>query len=82
MASRKVSRSGFDGLAETMFKVWESSLGAELNRAHHQTTKQQLLNSKSYENGFLGFDFGTLSSRRSGTSHLSHSSSAPLLRKL
>lgn len=82
MASRKVSRSGFDGLADTMFKVWESSLGAELNRAHHQPRNGQLLHSKSYENGLFGIDFGTISSRRSGTSHLSHSSSAPLLRKL
>ncbi|GAN11357.1 ketohexokinase [Mucor ambiguus] len=80
MASRKVSRSGFDGLADTMFKVWETSLGAELNKAHYHAP---LLHSKSYENGFLGFDFGTLTSRRSGMSHkklLSHSSSAPLLK--
>lgn len=80
MASRKVSRSGFDGLADTMFKVWETSLGAELNKAHYHAP---LLHSKSYENGFLGFDFGTLTSKRSGMSHkklLSHSSSAPLLK--
>lgn len=76
MASRKVSRSGFDGLADTMFKVWESSLGAELNKAHQQTAK--LLHSKSYETGFLSFEFGTLTSRRSG---MSHSSSVPILKK-
>jgi hypothetical protein len=79
MASRKVSQSGFDYLVETMSKTWENSLGAELNKARHHT--QPLLHSKSYEHGFLGFDFGTLTSRRSGTSHLSHSSSAPILRK-
>lgn len=82
MASRKVSRSGFDGLADTMFKVWDSSLGAELNKANQISSSQQLLHSKSYENGFLGLDFGTIASRRSGTSNLTHSSSAPLLRKL
>lgn len=83
MASRKVARSGFDGLADTMFKVWEASLGAELNRAHHQpSSHSKLLHSKSYENGFHGFDFGTISSQRSGTSHLTPSSSAPLLRHL
>jgi bifunctional ADP-heptose synthase (sugar kinase/adenylyltransferase) len=81
MASRKVSRSGFDGLAATMFKVWESSLGAEISKQHYQ---EPLLHSKSYEHGFFGFDFGTLASRRSGMSQqslLSHSSSAPILNK-
>lgn len=81
MASRKVSRSGFDGLANTMFKVWDTSLGAELNKAHKSTSNQNLLQSKSYENGFTGLEFGTMTSRRSGTSNLTHSSSAPLLRK-
>jgi hypothetical protein len=81
MASRKVSRSGFDGLADTMFKVWESSLGAEMNKAHIQGNHQKIQHSKSYENGFLGFDFSTLTTARSGTSHLTHSSSAPILRK-
>lgn len=78
MASRKVARYGFDGLADTMFQVWEASLGAELTKQHYHTP---LLHSKSYENGLLNFDFGTFTSRRSGKKLLSHSSSAPLLKK-
>lgn len=70
MASRKVFQYGFDGLADTMFQVWESSLGAELNKAHKSSSTQNLLHSKSYEAGFLGFEFGTLTSRRSDKNSL------------
>lgn len=81
MASRKVARYGFDGLVDTMFHVWEASLGAELTKQHYTPLLQA---SKSYENGLLHFDFGTFTSRRTGMSHknqLPHSSSAPLLKK-
>lgn len=55
MATWKVSRAGFDGLADTMFKVWESSLCSELNKAHKQPSQQQIRHSKSFEKWIFGF---------------------------
>lgn len=80
MASRKVSRSGFDGLAASMFKVWESSSDTDLTKKRDQDS---LLHSKSYDHGFLGLDFGALASRRPGMSQkssLPRSSSVPILK--
>jgi ketohexokinase len=60
MTSRKLTRYGIDGLASVMYKFWESSLGAELSKAHAPI----LPSIKHYNDN--AFDFGTLTSRRSG----------------
>lgn len=81
MASRKVAQVGFDGLADLMAKVWENTLCSELTKTAQE--HKIMLHSKSYENGFLSYGFGTLRSKNIATvrSQISHSSSVPLIKQ-